>query len=501
MSNTHNDVLLAAYARAAAEGRLTDEQTRDVEYLLCADDFWYWLSTYGYMKDEEGEVVGPGITPWPAQRDYIERYRNGEWIIGGKSRRVGLSWLATNVDVYDLIFTPHIRLAVIAQDDDWAMFHLDRARWLYEQQPSHIARHKPILGKDNKHMLGLSNGSVYACYPCTGKQARGAGGKRIRLEEFAFFPDAEGVYTAAFGAVKDRGQMVIISTGQGEGGAFHKLWGEAVAGKTKLHPVFLGWQARPDRPPDFRDGMDSLQKQEFPETPEEMFLASGQKFFDLILLATRQQLYQCEPIRTEDNGDYRIWAEPVPGRQYVIGADVADGGGDASAASVKDAATGETVAVYHSSIIDCESFGAVLYSIGKQYNWAYIGVERNNMGAAVVADLIHTGYPRLHYHQHYDPQAAQQRPRAGWVTDVNSRPVMLGDYKRGLIDMGQGAVHDAQAYEQMRAFGWYKGRWDHPPGGHDDLIFAEGIAQQMRQYAAMQDEPDIIVYQGNRRIA
>jgi len=491
--------------------QLTDDDILDADYLACADDFYYWLANYGYMQDESGEVVGPGITPWPDQRDYIDRYRAGEWLIVGKSRRTGVSWLSTNADVYDLMFESNIRIPVIAQDDYWSMFHLARARWLYNMQPPWIARARPVVGRDNQHVLGLSNGSALASYPCTGKQGRGAGGKRIRLEEFAFFDNAEAVYAAVYGAVRDKGQLVIVSTGQGEGGTFHELWENAGSGawasatatkRNRLHQIFLSWQARPDRPADFRDGMDQLQRQEFPETPGEMFLGTGSKFFDLALLAQRESMFKREPLRVEENGELRIYAEPVPGKRYVIGADVADGGDDSSAASVKDVATGETVAMYISNTIGSDTFGDVLYNLGKRYNWAYLGVERNNMGTAVLAILLRLRYPSLHYHQHYDPQAATAKPRAGYMTTPNSRPVMLGDYKRCMLDLTYGAVHDADVYQQLRAFGWYKGRWDHPPAGHDDCIFAEGIAQQMRQHvAAAGQQQDIVVYQGDRVIA
>jgi hypothetical protein len=474
-------------------------QAQDI--LRCADDFYYWLAHYGWMKDEEGEVTGPGVVVWPEQREYLERYRRGEWLICGKARRVGLSWLATLADLHDMLFSEHVRIAVIAQDDDWAMFHLDRLRWVFEQQPPHIARVKPVVGKDNKHVLGLSNGSVFAAYPCTGKQARGAGGKRIRLEEFALYQDAESVYTAAYGAVKDRGQLVIISTGQGEGGDFHKRWQDAGAGKNELAQVFLGWRARPDRPDNFRDGMDALQRQEFPETPEEMFLSTGVKFFDSALLQILAERNLRDPMRIEEGGQLRIWADPVRGRQYVIGADVADGGGDSCAACVDDAETGETVAVYHSGIIDSNGYGDVLYALGKRYGWAYTGVERNNMGADTVGRMINLAYPNLYYHQHYDPSAATERPRAGWLTDTASRPTMLGGLKTVLNDPCRAAFHDAEIFAQFRAFGWYNNRWDHPKGGHDDLIFAKGIAQQMRQVLATMTQPDIVVYQGDRRIA
>ncbi len=474
----------------------------DLDYLLCARDPHYWVSHYGWIKDEEGEIVGPGVDLWPDQIDYFDRYLAGEWLIGGKSRRVGMSWISTLADMHDQLFTSNITISLIAQGQSYSEMHLARHRWLYERQPPHIARHVPVTGYKSKSAFGLSNGSIVLAYPCTGAQGRGAGGKRIRLEEFAQFPDAERVRAAAYGAVRDRGQLVIISTGQGEGGDFHAQWTKAERGESRFKPIFLGWRSRPERPDNFRDGMDALERQEYPETPDEMFLSTGLKFFDQNLLKILADRDQREPEITEMSGCLRIYRPPVAGRQYVIGADVADGGGDACSADVLDLATGEQVAHYNSLVCSADEFGDVLSDIGKAYNWAFIGVERNNMGHATVAVLQRNHYPSLYYHQHYDPDAATTSPRAGWMTDQNSRPVMLGDLRQVIKDPSQLAIHDDGTYRELRAFGWYKGRWDHPPNGFSDRVISLSIAQQMRQAAAlMMGRDDIVIYQGDKRIA
>ena len=477
----------------------TTAQLEDLDYLACSLSFDYWLSRYGHMRDEEGTVVGPGIQQWPKQVEYTRRLRSGEWLICGKARREGLSWLVAHADVYDMIFESNVGLGVIAQDDPWAMFHLDRRRWLYNQQPAHIRRRAvPVIGKDNKHMLGLSNGSTFSAYPCTEKQARGAGGKRITLEEFAQFDGAAEVYAAVYGAVRDRGQLVIISTGKGEGGEFHAKWEEAGAGHSKLQQFFIGCFDRPDRAPDFRDGMTALEKQEFPITPDEMFLTSGDKRYDLVILAWLAERYKIEPLRVEQNGNLKIWHEPEPGHTYAIGADVADGGGDACAASVRDLDTNEQAASYVSFTNAAGDFGAFCCDLGKRYNWAYLGIERNNAGVASLDRAEELKYPRLMYVKHFHPDS--DSAKSGWITNSNTRSALIDRLGDVLGDYPAPLIHDAAFYQQARAFGWYKGRWDHPDGGHDDLIFAEGIIEQIRHSMGNVQEPDLIVYRNGNRI-
>lgn len=487
---------------------LSTQDWLDLDYLACARDFAYWLAHYAWIKDEQsGELIGPGVALWDGQHAYVDRYLGGEWLIVGKARQLGLSWLATLVDVWELMFKPHTANAVIAQSDEWAMFHLERARWVYEQQPPHIRRSKPLIGSDNKHVLGLSNGSRYLCFPPTFKQVRGLTAHRIRLEELAFWDSPEKCYTAILGAVGDHGQVVIISTGNGEGGMFNEMYIKAQGGKVAFAPMFLSWRVRPGRDDAWyaatlakSNSLPEMQ-QEYPDTPEQMFMASGSKYFDLPLLTIRAERLLCAPLRVDMSGCLSVYSECVKGTAYVIGADVADGGGDACAASVKRLDTGETVATYLSYESGADEYGDTLHALGKRYNWAYLGVERNNNGAATLAILLRTQYPNLYYHQHYDPAAAKARPRAGWLTDSNSRPVMLGDYRRVMLDPGACAVHDAETYRQQRAFGYYDGKWQAPKGDHDDLVIAECIAQEMRQVLAGMGTQEIIVYQDGQRIA
>jgi hypothetical protein len=472
----------------------------DLDYLACSKDFFYWLENYGMMRDEStGEIVGPGIKLWPDQVTYMRRYRAGEWLICGKARQVGLSWLATQSDLYDILFQSNVGLGVIAQSDFWAKFHLDRLTWLYDQQPAHIRRFVPVVGQDNTHMFGLNNGSSFSAYPCTAGQARGAGRKRLRLEEMAFWAvDAERVLAAVKGATKDHGQLVIISTGNGEGGAFHKSWLEAERGSGDFRTIFLPWTSRPGRPANFRDGMSALERQEWPESPTEMFLASGVKYFDLQILAQQQATDEVLVEGDGFDGKLEIFEAPIPGVMYVIGADIADGGGDACSIDVGRVDTGEQVAHLTDFNLGADECGDVLYNLGKRYNWAYLGAERNNNGAAALAILIRRQYPRLYYHQHYDPQAAQTRPRAGWLTDTNSRPVMLADLRTAINDPGSNVMHHPESFRQLRIFGFYKGKWQHPPGDHDDGVISLAIMQQMRQiYRTISHNSDVVVYLGD----
>lgn len=493
--------------------QLSEQQILDdLEYLRCADDFWYWLRHHGWIKDERSGRVVHGIELWPGQREYLEAIIAKAWVITGKSRQVGVSWLLRNYETWRMMFQDNISQAITAQDDPWAMKHLARVRWIYEKQPNHLRRAVPVVGQQNKHEFGLTNGSRIIAVPCTGGSLRGLSGSLVSCEELAFWPNADVAWAAIIGAVNDSGgQLVIASTANGEGGKYHEIWTNAEAGLNRFQTVFLPWSANPERDDlwysETARELGPLMRQEYPATPDEMFLSTGTKYFDARDLKLLEAQHGMKPIRVmygafglDDavklSGRHvglRIYREPQPGRSYVIGADTADGGGDACSATVLDVQTGEQVAQYISYTDRSGQFGDALAAIGEQYNWAMIGAEINNTGHGTCVALERNNYPNLYRRANGENH---------WRTSDSTREPMLNQYREALSDR-ELTLHDPECYRQARIFCNVKGKWQHPENDHDDCVFAAGIAQQVRlQVLAQGQRSDApAVYLGDKRIA
>src|SRR5262249_18983540 len=186
--------------------------------------------------------------------------------------------------------------------------------------------------------------------------------------------------------------------------------------------------------------------------------------------------------------------DPLPGREYVIGADVADGGGDACSADVLDAATGDQVAHLHSYAWQAHEFADHLAELGRAYGTALLGVERNNSGLATLTVLARERhYPRLFRQPAWDTARWAAGLTPGWLTDAHGRHALLGGLARALgrLDL---AVHDGESLRQLGAFqhNARTRRPDAPDGDHDDAVFSLGIAQQLRLYAQERSGEDAL---------
>lgn len=252
--------------------------------------------------------------------------------------------------------------------------------------------------------------------------------------------------------------------------------------------------------------------QEYPSTWEEAFIASGKNVFNPLALQEMEKdatpledvnYYKITPLEdrpyeefeleripfeeneTPDDFTYKaplkIWEKPKPYKEYVIGADVAEGlkGGDFSVATVVDISTMAVVARWRGHC-DPDKFGEILGALGTYYNYALIGVEVNNHGLTTVQKLRDTFYTNLYKRDRgYDEEWETPTVNLGWKTDMRTKRLMIDDLiklVRECVIKDKDIVFINEAFSYVRD---ERGRMNAEEGSHDDTIMATAIAYQL----------------------
>jgi hypothetical protein len=223
-----------------------------------------------------------------------------------------------------------------------------------------------------------------------------------------------------------------------------------------------------------RHQFGDLAPQEYAESDAQCFLVSGRPYFDIAALE-RQALATTAPLRTLHNGASHVWLEPEAGRDYIIGADVAEGkeAGDDSAAIVVDAASGLLCAEWLVRW-PVRRFAEELDALGRRYRCALIAVERNNHGHAVLEALENSlHYPRLYRHR--------GDSTLGWPTNAQTKPYATNLLATLLRDAPH-CFASPRLIAQCRSYSYLdSGGTGAQPGTHDDLVIALAIAHAVRQ--------------------
>lgn len=185
-------------------------------------------------------------------------------------------------------------------------------------------------------------------------------------------------------------------------------------------------------------------------------------------------------VRNMTGGDISIWEPPDPKMGYVIGIDAAEGleHGDNSVIHVlKRDITPKLVASYAGKM-DPDELGKLAVGLADEYNEAFVVIEMNNHGFAVMSVFRHMNYANLYTEKSFEKWGAKESRKWGWYTNPVSRPILVDEIARCVRD-GCIDIPDIETIAEMGTFIINaKGKAEAQHGCRDDRVIALGLALQ-----------------------
>lgn len=299
----------------------------------------------------------------------------------------------------------------------------------------------------------------------------------------AFIRDFEDIWTGLAPTISTGGSAILLSTPNGVGGQYYKLWVDAEAGQNDFIPIKLPWNVHPEHD----QAWFNKETRSMPETKVRQeylceFAGSSDTFLQIEDMEWLYTLLD-EPDRTSDiDRNLWVWDDPQPGHRYVVGADACRGNGaDFATAHVIDMDELTVVAEYMSKV-PADVLGDVLVKIGRHYNDALLAPENNSFGWFTACRVRDSGYPRLVYEKSrgdvydYKPTSADEKP--GFSTQKNSRDAILGKLEQA-IRSKKLTIRSKRTFEQFRTFVWHGNKASAIRGANDDLIMSLAIANYL----------------------
>jgi len=485
---------------------------------------------------------------WPNQRDFVTRASaegHSRRRVHLKPRQIGESAIIVAHNAMDAMTTPNFTVLVIAQDGP--TLKLFRAH--YKQHLADLKRVglAPVVGEDNADMLEFPQlGSRILFETAEGEGVgRAWTVNRLHCTEVAHWQHPVETMTGALQSVPVDGEVDIESTPNGAGGVFHNVVKAAGGGRSasiggEWELFFYPWWETAEYISDKDDPIPDLSQQEkylmathgltyahihwrrmkaaelaltdkpfeqeYPEDPITCFAAGAKSPFSMkviqrLLRDSRVPIDKGLPPR--DGEDFRrysnhlwIWKEPLPGRQYLIPADISEGcGEDFFAAPVLDYLTNEVVAAYYDDMVDPVEAAEILVRVGRYYNNALLAPETwPGIGYATGKDLENKhNYGNLYYG--IDPRRPEYVGDVGWRTDARTRPMMQSALMEH-IPSGSLMLWDKRGLQELVSLVWVrKGEGSRPrleamPGEHDDYAMALGIGLNVREFQPPVTNPE-----------
>ena len=249
-----------------------------------------------------------------------------------------------------------------------------------------------------------------------------------------------------------------------------------------------------------------LIKQEYPCSPHEAFLLSGDNVFDTEALLARLEaitkpikvgyfIYDYDGLKISNirwqndrNGYIKIYQLPnTPAvTKYCIGGDTAGEGSDYFTGHVLDARTGQQVAVLRQQF-DADQYTKQMYCLGIYYKTALIGIEAN-FDSFPIMELQRLGYNNQYVREAQDTYTGKTEKRFGFKTTSLTRPTIISRLIEIVREHCE-TINDRETLEELLTIiRNEKGRIEAPEGGHDDMMMGLAIAHDIRSQVVFTQE-------------
>lgn len=371
---------------------------------------------------------------YPYQRAVVYQFLKERFNIILKFRQAGITELISMYCLWLAMYFSNKKINIISIKDVVAKKVLKKIKYMYKNLPEHLK--VPIVnGRTGElgtsSVIEFSNGSFIESIPTSEEAGRSESLTLLVIDEAAIVRWASTIWAAAFPTLSTGGSAIVNSTPFGIGNFYHSKWTEAITDNdSPFNPIRLHWQMHPERDQVWYDQMSkALGPKRTAQEIDGDFLSSGSTVFDLTdIKAIEDTLSEYPVISTRYQGQLKIFNVPEPEKRYFIGADVATGrANDYSAFTLGDD-VGEEAGVFKGRI-PVDKYGKILGNLGREYNWAVVAPETNDVGLAVTSFLQTEGYPNLYHFRKILKKKGKSKPEVelipGWLTTSKNRSLII----------------------------------------------------------------------------
>lgn len=444
------------------------------EILKCGKDPTYFMKKYCKIQHQLRGLIS--FDTYDFQDDCVKQFQQHRFNIILKSRQLGLSTVSAAYVVWYAIFKKDKNILVIATKLNTAINFIKKVKTMLDGLPPWLLLTK---FEPTKQSIRFDNGSTITAVPTSPDAGRSEALALLIVDEAAFIRDFDEIWTSLYPTLSTGGSAIILSTPNGVGGQYYKLWTEAESGANDFNPIRLPWNVHPEHNQAWFDKETrNLTKRQIAQEFLCDFVSSGDTFLQPSEFEKLRDLIR-PPVSKEghQNGVW-IWRNPEQGRKYVISSDVSRGdSSDFSTFHIIDYETCEVCAEFMGKIPP-DRLADLLSMYGRRYNDALICPEQNTFGYFTCVKLRDEGYPHLYYSNNsgdlFEYRPADPEAIPGFSTQTKTRNQILTKLEESIRN-GRLKTYSQRLYDQLQAFVWNGAKAQAAKDAHDDLIMSLAI--------------------------
>lgn len=476
---------------ATASAKLTHVN----EYMKCKSSFKYFCPNYVEIEVPGGDIL---LKPYKRQEELIDSLLLNKYLLVLKSRQIGISTIIKAFCVWLAVFHDNCVIGIISKDGKEATDFARDIRGMIEKLPGWMT---PSFNKYTEQSFILNNGSkVFAATVnpmAPDKTLRGKAITFLVIDEAAFIKNLDVAWTSLVPALATSQQharktgmpygTIVLSTPNktvGTGAWFYQRYSQAASKDSSsiFKSFVIHWKQIPElaNDPLWYSTQCALFDHDTRKIEQELelkFLPTSGSFFDEKTCTVLQDLPQ-DPIETFKlfNGELWKYSNPVPGKFYITGVDIAsEYGQDNSTIVVIDYETMEQVLDYQGKL-PVTDFCKVVDYVSLQYPGTLV-VENNSYGNQVVE---HLRFGPNSFMLYKEKRGDKLIP--GLSTNAKTRPLMIDALYSAVTQFPNIIKSKRLALELIGLISKPNGKVEGDDGCRDDLALALAFIMYVRKY-------------------
>lgn len=231
-----------------AEGAVHEYDTEKIkEIKKCQGNILHFAENYFFVRTIDHGVIKIPLRKY--QKRILKKLKDNRFFVLLSGRQSGKTSLMTIYSLWIASFLTHQSILIVANKEDTAKEILKRIKLAYEEIPNWL---KPGVIKWAETSVAFENGSEIEISTTTSSAARGKTIGVLIIDEAAFIEPAsmlEAFWRSVFPVVSSskKAKIFMVSTPNGTGNLFHKIYSEAEAGKNGWGYDKIEWNEIPGR--------------------------------------------------------------------------------------------------------------------------------------------------------------------------------------------------------------------------------------------------------------
>ncbi len=446
------------------------------EIIKCGKDPVYFFNNYLKIQHPVKGLIS--FDTFSFQDDCVQDFIDHRFNIVLKSRQLGMSTLSAAYAVWMAIFQRDKNILIIATKLSVAQNFISKVKTMIKSLPKWLVL--PQIVANNKQLIEFSHGSTIKAIPTSDDAGRSEALSLLIIDEAAFVRNFDELWMGLYPTISTGGRVIILSTPNGVGGQYYKLYTDAEAGLNEFNAIKIPWDAHPERDLKwFQETTKNLTDRQISQEYLCDFASSGENFLGDSDIEWVRNEVKSPRQRLGADMNVWVWKEPLSEHRYIVSADISRGDSkDYSTFHIIDIDESEVVAEYKGKIPP-DRFAELLDEFGRMYNKALMCPENNSYGYATILKLKELNYPTMYYRKRKSVYIGNYVPSdnndiAGFTTSGKTRTLILSKLEE-VIRNKSIKIYSSRFYDELKTFVWKGQKAQAMKGYNDDLVMSLAI--------------------------